>query len=291
LNRIICAALLALTAASGLQAWNYATHKVIGYVAYQRLTPAVRARVDSIIRRHPDYARWIKDAPPERRAMEAFMQAAVWADTIRGDERFWDPGSSRRPHPTPLLPGFPDMEMHGNWHYRDLPVSLPGAPAPPPEVPNALTQMLSMVNSLDQPYNLVWFLHLVGDSHQPLHTVSRFQTQGDDGDRGGNEYTLDHPSRNLHAYWDHVVTRELEIAALQKLGIELMRTEPDAAAVAVLEFESWFREGYDLAVNVVYKVEGGKITPEYDKRAVRAGRQRVTLAGYRLAAILNERLQ
>jgi hypothetical protein len=291
LKRLVCATLLALMAASGLHAWNYAGHMIIAYIAYQRLTPAVRARVDGVIRKHPDYSRWIKDVPAERRGVEAFMNASVWADTIRWDERFWEPGSSKMPNPTPLLPGFPDMEQHGKWHYRDLPVSVPGAPAPPPDPSNGLTAMRKFVDRLGKPYELVWFLHIAGDAHQPLHAASRFLKAGDTGDRGGNEYVLEHPARNLHAYWDNIVTRDREFAAVQKIAEELMRKEPSAAAVAVLDFEAWFTESYTYAVQVAYRIEGPKVTPEYEEHAVRVARERVALAGYRLGAVLNERLQ
>jgi hypothetical protein len=291
LNTLRCAVLLALFAVPCLHAWNYAGHLAVAYIAYNRLTPPVRARVDSIIRKHPDYVRWIKDVPAERRGLEAFMQAAAWADSIRGDERFWEPGSSNKSTPTPPLPGFPDMEVHGNWHYRDLPLSVPGAPAPPPEVPNALLKMRQFVAALDEPYNLVWFLHLVGDTHQPLHAVSRFLKPGDTGDRGGNDVLLDHPAKNLHAFWDNVVSRDRDMAAIQTVAKGLLQAAPSGTAVSNLDFESWFLESFEVSVNVVYKLEGSKITQEYDTRAIQVGRERVSLAGYRLAAVLNDRLQ
>ncbi|HET8548857.1 MAG TPA: S1/P1 nuclease, partial [Bryobacteraceae bacterium] len=193
--------------------------------------------------------------------------------------------------PTPRLPGFRDMEVHGNWHYRDLPFSAPGAPAPAPETPNALVILREFVDALDEPYPLAWFLHLAGDAHQPLHAVSRFLKPDDKGDRGGNDYALDHPARNLHAYWDNVVSRENDMTAIQKVASELLQEAPPASSVANLHFESWFRESFELAVSTVYKLNGPIIPEDYDKRAVRLGRERVTLAGYRLAAILNNRLQ
>ena len=263
----------------------------VAYIAYDRLTPGVRGHVDSIIRKHPDYARWIKDVPPEHRGIAAFMAASIWADAIRGDDRFWEPGSQSKPNPTPQLPGFPDMEVHANWHYRDLPLSAPGAPAPRPEAPNALVKLREFCRALDDPYKLAWFVHIVGDAHQPLHAVSRFRRPDDKGDRGGNDVVLDHPARNLHAYWDNVVSRERDGSAIEKLAAELMQSEPAATRVALLDFESWFRESFEVAVNIVYKLDDGKISPEYDKRAIDVGRERVILAGYRLAAVLNDRLQ
>ncbi|MCA1365382.1 hypothetical protein I6F14_33530 [Bradyrhizobium sp. IC3069] len=35
-------------------------------------------------------------------------------------------------------------------------------------------------------YDLVWMLHLVGDTHQPLHDLGRYTRQISNGDAGGN---------------------------------------------------------------------------------------------------------
>ena len=47
-------------------AWNGTGHKIVAAIAYEKLTPKVRARVDDLIRQHPDYAAvFIKDAPAD----------------------------------------------------------------------------------------------------------------------------------------------------------------------------------------------------------------------------------
>ena len=54
-------------------------------------------------------------------------------------------------------------------------------------------------------------LHLVGDVHQPLHSVSRFTSQTANGDSGGNSVKVCLPtsascsmnqSSALHSFWD-----------------------------------------------------------------------------------------
>ncbi len=48
-------------------------------------------------------------------------------------------------------------------------------------------------------------VHMVGDIHQPLHTVSLFNASYPEGDRGGNSLTVypeGLPKTNLHSYWD-----------------------------------------------------------------------------------------
>ena len=52
--------------------------------------------------------------------------AAVWPDNIKGDPRFWD-DTHADASPTQLLPGFPDMKRHTNWHYFDMPYAPDGA--------------------------------------------------------------------------------------------------------------------------------------------------------------------
>jgi hypothetical protein len=50
-----------------------------------------------------------------------------------------------------------------------------------------------------------YLVHLVGDIHQPLHSVSLYNTTFPSGDRGGNSLKiiiLNGTSQNLHSYWD-----------------------------------------------------------------------------------------
>ena len=50
-------------------------------------------------------------------------------------------------------------------------------------------------------------IHFVGDIHQPLHCVSRYTKKHPNGDRGGNDFKLQHGQyRNLHLLWDAIVT-------------------------------------------------------------------------------------
>ena len=51
---------------------------------------------------------------------------------------------------------------------------------------------------------LCWYLHLVGDLHQPLHAVALATEELPDGDRGGNLIRVTHngSETNLHSFWD-----------------------------------------------------------------------------------------
>ena len=194
LTSVIAALLLALPAA----AWNYSGHCIIAEIAYERLTPQVRARVDRMIRDHPDYKDiFTKGAPrdtkedPAALARYAFVQAAPWPDLLRGDKRFYDELAPNA-QPTPLLPGFPDMMRHLTWHYFDNGISGDGTPVieqRPPHLMTELPRLLAEIATADPrqaAYDLPWLEHLAGDVHQPLHLTSRFLKSQPKGDAGGN---------------------------------------------------------------------------------------------------------
>jgi hypothetical protein len=88
--------------------WDATGHRAMAAIAYDRLRPATRARVDELMRAHPDLASLAVGLEISTAAgiRELFLRAAVWPDRIRGDARFWretDPKAT----PTQLLPGFP----------------------------------------------------------------------------------------------------------------------------------------------------------------------------------------
>ena len=193
--RSLIAVLLTLTLAVPAWAWNYSGHRIVAVIAYDRLTPRARARVDLLIRNHPDYSGiFTQGAPkdPAARARYAFVNAAPWPDQIISDARFYDDVR------TPFLPGFPDMMRHRTWHYHDVPISGDGTPVgeqPPPNLMTELPRLLAEIATAtpqQAAYDLPWIEHLTGDIHQPLHATSRYlqsQPKGDAGSRARNRST------------------------------------------------------------------------------------------------------
>src|SRR5258708_5877809 len=45
-------------------AWNNYGHMSVAYVAYQRLTPQVRDKVNALLAKNPDFANWVALLPP-----------------------------------------------------------------------------------------------------------------------------------------------------------------------------------------------------------------------------------
>src|SRR5947209_346561 len=146
---------------------------------------------------------------------------------------------------------------------------------------------------------LAWLLHLVGDIHQPLHCSSRVSPDEPlpHGDAGGNTFRLD-DDRNLHGYWDRILDEAIapepgedSIAYASRIAQRSERTEPRVTSSA--DVSGWAQEGLRIAQTVVYAgvSRGTAPSADYEAEALRVSEGRIALAGYRLAALLNEALK
>ena len=296
LTAVTAALLLALPAA----AWNFSGHRIIAEIGYERLTPQVRARVDEMIRDHPDCnGIFTQDAPrviqgDAAQAHYAFVYAAAWPDLLRSDSRFYDE-TKPDARPTPLLPGFPDMMRHETWHYRDYPISGDGTPVieqQPPHLMTELPRLLAEISTADSQraaYDLPWIEHLAGDAHQPLHLTSRFLQSQPKGDQGGNLVIIE-PGRTLHSLWDNAAApRDVNYDEIVRYAREIAAEYPAGTSISVDPVD-WAAESFELDKSAVYTFGSGTGSKEhplvlpqgYEERAKRIARQRVALAGYRL---------
>lgn len=193
------------------------------------------------------------------------------------------------------------------WHYIDLPFSTDGTPLPDsPPIPNALTQIAKFRKSISDPgispsvraYQLAWLIHLVGDVHQPLHCASRFANAQRDqqtgrfiGDQGGNLVVLK-DGRTLHAYWDGLLGDADDQASVSALARDLMNSVKKETPAQMNERE-WVATSFQIAKTFVYGFGGAGtvespaiVDGDYQSEAKRIARVRAALAGYRLAAVL-----
>lgn len=304
--------------APGALRWDAIGHRAMAAIAYDRLRPATRSRVDALLRQHPDLAALGADLDVATAAgiREVFLRASVWPDRIRNDPRFYRE-TDRSAVPTPLLPGFPTMAKREGWHYLSRSFSTDGTPTIALAEPNVATMMPALADALadaavpasERAYNLSWIIHVVGDLHQPMHGTSRSAVATPSGDAGGNHVWVqlrgyERDSINLHAVWDGWVgrvSRTLPIDDVaQALAAALPPTSgdlhiPDGAALAGAVL-AWADESATLARYVAYDLppRQGAAPPllpdEYLRRGELIARQRLALAAYRLAALLEARL-
>jgi hypothetical protein len=310
---------LSLTLAAPLGAWNAAGHMTVAYIAYQRLHPPIRARVDSLLKRNPEYPRWIAGAPAGQEGLAAFLNAATWPDCIKGDTcpgYVADGPDNGNTPPSDASAsqniGYADRAMHKYWHFIDLPYAPTRLPSKPPPAVNAETQIVRMRAALRstasddiKSYDIAWLAHLAGDIHQPLHAVSRFTALHPGGDAGGNLVRFcDAPCEaptNLHAYWDDLMGEQTDIAAIRFLAAALL-TQPEPVGATNTDVGAWSRLSAELAKHFVYAwpINTGsnpqtKLSPRpdaaYEAQAHNVARRQILLAGYRLAYLLNENLR
>lgn len=102
------------------------------------------------------------------------------------------------------------------------------------------------------------------------------------------------PPNELHAFFDDIAGSGYGVAAVESAAAKLPPADPKKAAI--LDETVWFAEGLELAKSKIYLapiLQGHgpfTITPEYQAAALSLGKERIALAGARLAKLLNEAL-
>lgn len=296
-----------LAAPSPARAWNGSGHRLSASIAWDQLTPRTRQVVGRLLAAHQDAERLA--APGRSYAgldgdWARFVEASTWADDIRHDPRYEreKEGKASLGQRLPV----PDFAAHQDWHYENQPLT-PVAKgrkktAEDGQISARIRQLQEILGrrqsgQQEQAYALVWLLHLVGDIHQPLHVVSRYDPGGK-GDGGGNEQqVLDlggkRPQANLHAYWDNLpAPAGLRGAHLLQTARELQEEVP-AGSVRFGSVQGWKGESLRLARSAVYPREATTLLvleDDYRERARAIARRRIAEAGYRLGHLLNQAL-
>jgi hypothetical protein len=297
---LVTAALFTLPASA---LWDATGHRTVAAIAWEHMTPHARARAVDLLRHGPALANFAALRPPQgseaARDRALFLNAATWADLVRSRDQAWH------------------VYHHATWHYADFywdvengrPHDIPGTG---PDSVNAAERIVALratladANAADtsKAVALAWLLHLVGDIHQPLHCSSRVTPDETlpHGDQGGNTFRLD-DNRNLHGHWDRILdeaiapdTGEDSIAYADRIADRIERTDRRAALsapAASTDVLGWAQEGRHLAQTVVYSgvTRGSAPSAAYDAEALKVSEGRIALAGYRLAALLNEALE
>jgi len=284
-------------------------------VAYKQLTPATRDRVNGLLKLNPKYNDWaatvsqqVPNASADDKDLMIFMIAATWADQIKRDSTYTKDGgqNGNRPDGSPdpgKNTGYDDLLMHKYWHFIDTPFTTDGTTLPAIPTPNAQERIalfrgvLASTTAADalKSYDLTWLLHLVGDIHQPLHASTRVSSTDPDGDAGGNLVKLDCAKCQLHGFWDDLLGKQNNLKAVTKAARKLPK--PNAELASKSDEKDWIAESFQEAQQTVYSapIAAGDgpftLTTQYKKNAGKLAKQRVALAGTRLANLLNTELK
>jgi hypothetical protein len=272
--------LLLLTPSTAL-AWDDAGHTLVSAIAYERLNPVAKAKVDALTKTIRFCGKTYDGT-----------NLGTWMDDIKADSTH------------------DDLRV---WHYIDIPF-FDGVPADPKlkfgnedgvaRINWAIENLRKGLGSDKKDAELLGYIyHLSGDLHQPLHAVTRVTAAHKDGDAGGNAFKVTGVAEvdNLHAYWDaaggafnfwrpnrpfdNFERRRFETYVRQLVAAYPADSLPEAKE---LDPQKWALESNELARTVAYALpENSQPSPAYETKAQDVARRRITLAGYRLANLLN----
>lgn len=280
-------------------AWDDFGHRVVARIAWANMTPEARTRAIAILRAaapETGLRGSTSGTLSQEQRIALFVFAATWPDVVRDTanalrmekyhhpyrhyvDTFWRQDTDFGPVMAV------DRQPEGDL-LRDAP---------------RLQRWLESGTPEQKALGLAWILHLVGDIHQPLHASGRISPRDPWGDGGGNTFRLG--TRSLHSAWDGVLTDSLNaprpvapLEAVTSAATMVMQRYPRsgfASEIGQRDFGQWAREGVTIAQRDVYRaplVRDQPVPPAYRTAAFLAAEPRIALAGYRLAALLNEAL-
>ena len=304
--QVILAAVLLPAFCLHALAWDAAGHKTVAAIAWRQMTPATRDRVIDILRHAPEDSQLSAfymsygSQSREARRLDFFMTAATWPDIIKDKE----------------LTTRNKKYSNSNWHYFDtlwrekdgkITILPPGNEGG--HMMEKLADLDKVVRSTapaeEKAIAIAWLEHLIGDLHQPLHAAARvIGGQGDKGDQGGNLFSLTPKGAkdklNLHSFWDGILeqtqpnTGDLCDADYLRPIVESIVTEYPYSKLqprlADDKYDVWEQESVDVATHELYKGLKRYEMPSdsYKVKAANIARERMALAGYRLADLFNE---
>ncbi len=283
------------------QAWDAAGHMLVGEIAWETCTPKARAAVRELVSTLDNQ---FNAGNPYN-----FITAPCWMDDLRSlprEKYLWGKWH------------YVDSEKTDDGKDFKLPE--------PPHVVWAIGENLktlhdSAASKEDRAKALGMLMHFVGDVHQPLHATTW-------NDQGGNGYVImgvpftdlfPRAKPNLHTFWDKAfrfdgkdgqivqMWKAPDVADRPKSPGETIIAEEAAKLMKQFPRESldelkakgtaedWARESHVIGCTKAYPpgdhphdIEVRKLEPDFVHQSQEIAARRVTVAGYRLADLLNE---
>jgi hypothetical protein len=298
--QVTLASLLAslLLAAPGWS-WGSAGHHIIAIIAEQRMSPAVREKIRTLL----------------MDGKYSIVDISTCADQLRRNS-----SGSDRPGDAMCQTLAGDVPpTNGTWHYIDIPVPTkaktleafcPQGDCVTAKITSFAEMLRTSTDDVQRRQALLFVIHLVGDIHQPLHTVDRACDKGGNSERVGFSLEGQHSDVKLHQVWD---TKEIDLLmADYNLTDEHALAEALIASISPAEAEKWTHatpeemawESYNIAVTRVYPavpyqnfcgnqdsapIETDLSLP-YEEDGTKVVQLQLMKAGVRLAAILESGL-
>jgi hypothetical protein len=258
-------------------AWNQMGHLVIAQIAYDQLTPAMQKQVSQMTSVLGNYFP----------STASFVSAASWADEIKGN----------------------GVKAFNNWHFINQRFSYVRMKMPDyiqrENVVWAVQQSQDVLqsdkaNDFERSVFLRFLIHFTGDAHQPTQCSNFYSWQFKEGDNGGVGFPIQgEVAKNLHQFWDNGLGSLVLPNNAEPTGNDIkqyaknLETKYPASffgpQVEQVDPAAWARESLRMAQTFVYKEIKPWTQPSdnYITQGKDMVDQRLTIAGYRLANLLN----
>lgn len=299
-------------------AWDVVGHKLTSSIALQYLSDKTKTKLLAILKQHPRFQQdfiepmpgFIEDGDESQRLDWLLGQAAYWPDRARSL-----PAGEREKFNRPSWHYIDGAWLRDNAQTQgNIYAGIEKFAAIDGEAASSIrneAQVNNVMTALDfntgvlaneataassRAVALCWVLHLIADIHQPLHAGSLYSAElFATGDRGGNRISTD--DGNLHARWDRALTSEgLEFHRRAILGA----ISQNAVILGVdSDWSQWLDESRQLLLSLVYttamqreiasaeeenrNMANTPLNPAYVAQMKNSARQRIELAGLRLA--------
>ncbi|MBM3176539.1 MAG: S1/P1 nuclease [Bacteroidetes bacterium] len=251
LGSIVALVMLLLLIPKFSFSWGVTGHRAIGLIAEQNLKPKAKKKLQSLL------------------AGDKLPLATTWMDDIRSAQAY---------------------NHTADWHwvtietgttYQESTKNKNG------DVIETLHRLMREIKSGQltterEAEHVKMILHLVGDIHQPLHV-------GCCDDQGGNKVRLKWfgEDTNLHRIWDSDMIDGTKLS-FTELAYSLKEiAEPEKIKIQSASVEDWAKESMALR-SKVYDTGDGKLGYTYAYKNMPLVKERLLLAGLRLAGVLNE---
>lgn len=265
--------------------WWDSGHMAIAKIAEDRLNPSAKKEVNELIdvmgSSCPDSA--------------TFVEAACWLDDVQNRGVLMM--STWHGHAGPYCPdGFcTDQEIARLFLKHDG--------------NDGVAAIKKSIETLTNPNAGKWekafmlrvLLHAVGDLHCPMHCVQVYSEQFPQGDKGGVRFQLKGPDgiKHLHGLWDSILllgdvrlVRPLDsndLRFVEDLASRITAEYPESRLEENIDPEKWTKESHLAGKEAYLGIELNTVpSEEYMQKSQKVACQRLALAGYRLAKILNE---
>lgn len=298
MKKITSLCLVLFIYSTSLFSWWDPGHLVTAMIAYENLDPEAKKQVDELTKLLQ------RDYP----YVNHFVATGPWPDDLKAE-------------------GVRSFDTWHYTNIPLNNARLPLADPPVIDIIWAINQMQKVLKSdksraVDKARHLAFLVHLVADLHQPLHSTSLHDEAHPAGNAGGNAFRLKGEWRNMHALWDdgcgylsdlndiNPYGKEkdelegTEVFRIKQFANELMTEYPQAyfSCNNQLDPDFWALESHKLAIKYGYKgvnevqengyqkwiKEGDEPSELYLKNGQKIVKERLAVAGYRLASILND---